>query len=39
MIVETGKLITLQFDEIAASVMMGISKINSLAMLKLEISA
>lgn len=39
MTVETGKLITLQFDEIAASVMMGISKINPKAIKKLILTA
>lgn len=39
MTVETGKLITLQFDEIAASVTMGISKINPTAIKKLVLTA
>lgn len=39
MTVETGKLITLQFDEIAASVTMGISKINPAAIKKLTLTA
>ncbi|MCC8191651.1 MAG: hypothetical protein LIO41_01190 [Ruminococcus sp.] len=38
MTVETGKLITLQFDQIAASVSMGISKINPAAIIKLTLS-
>lgn len=39
MTVETGKLITLQFDEITASVTMGISKINPSAIQKLVLTA
>lgn len=39
MTVETGKLITLQFDEIAASVLMGVNKINPDAVQKLTVTA
>ena len=39
MTVETGKLITLQFDEIAASISMGINEINPDAVQKLTVTA